>query len=130
MHRMRGWLVGIVVGLGLLGCGGDGVPTLTYDEWAERSATAQCSHARTCAGSTLEQEPCVAQVLDSYQQVEPTLEGAEGARSGCVQCMRIRTEELTTSLDSGCQRPPDTARIDAVCGAERQACLGAPSLTP
>lgn len=117
----------LVVGALLVGCGGEEAPQLTYTALAERAASAMCTHAERCGGSTAPYEQCVADVLDAYAAVEPELDRAvAGAKSGCVQCMRIRTGELEASLASDCQRAPDEARVRAVCGAEDAACAGAP----
>ncbi|NTX07526.1 hypothetical protein [Myxococcus sp. CA040A] len=119
------WLL-FAMSVAWLGCGGEDPSQITYDEWAERAATVQCSHEARCEGSSLDEAACMAQVLERYRQVEPELEDATGARTGCVRCMRIRTEVLTASLDSECQQPVDTSRINAACGADQQACAGAP----
>ncbi|MBZ4421391.1 hypothetical protein [Myxococcus sp. RHSTA-1-4] len=124
MGRLKGMLV--VAGL-LAGCGESEEPTFTYAELAERTAAALCGHAETCGGSTVPYEQCMADVVAAYAAVEPELDrGIAGAKSGCVQCMRIRAEELEASLASDCQRPLDAARVSAVCGAEDAACAGAP----
>lgn len=124
MGRLKGLLV---VGALLAGCGGTEAPQLTYAELAERAASALCTHAQRCGGSTAPYEQCVAEVTDAYVAVEPELDrAAAGAKSGCVQCMRIRTGELEASLASDCARAPDEARVRAVCGAEDAACAGAP----
>lgn len=121
---MKGlWVVGVL----LAGCGGSEEPQLSYTEWAERAAAARCTYARTCEGSTAEYASCVEEVLAAYAAVEPELNGGvAGAKTGCVQCMRIRTEELEAALDGGCQQSPDDTRIRAACGVDDSACAGAP----
>ncbi|WP_163991150.1 hypothetical protein [Pyxidicoccus caerfyrddinensis] len=117
----------LVVGALLAGCGGSEEAQLSYTELAERTAAAMCTYAERCDGSTGPYEQCVAEVLAAYAAVEPELNGAvSGAKSGCVQCMRIRTEELESALASECQRAPDAARVSAVCGVDDAACAGAP----
>src|SRR5688572_4171319 len=116
----------LVVGALLAGCGGTEAQ-VSYTEVVERTASVMCTYAAQCGGSTVPYEQCVAEVLAAYAAVEPELNaGVAGAKSGCVQCMRIRTGELEASLESGCQRPPDEARVSAVCGVEDAACAGAP----
>lgn len=119
----RLWMVGAL----LAGCGGTEEPQLSYTEWAERTAAAVCTYAERCEGSTAPYEQCVTEVLAAYAAVEPELNGGvAGAKSGCVQCMRIRTEELDAALASECQRAPDEARVRAVCGVDDAACAEAP----
>ncbi|WP_164012160.1 hypothetical protein [Pyxidicoccus trucidator] len=117
----------LVVGALLAGCGGTEEAQVSYTEVAERTASVMCTYSERCGGSTVPYEECVAEVLAAYAAVEPELNAAvAGAKSGCVQCMRIRTDELEASLESDCQRPPDEARVRAVCGVEDAACAGAP----
>ncbi len=124
MGRLKGLLL---AGVLLLGCGGSEAPETSYAYWVERTATVMCTHARQCGGDTTPYDACLAGIIEAYTAVEPELDRAEvGAKQGCVQCMRIRSAELTASLESGCQREPDEARVRAVCGAEDEACAGAP----
>lgn len=124
MGRLKAMLL---AGVLLTGCGGSEEPETTYTYWAERTATAQCTWARQCGGATVTYEQCVAETFEAYAAVEPELDRAlAGAKQGCVQCMRIRGEELLASIESGCARAPDEARVRAVCGAEDEACAGAP----
>ncbi len=124
MGRLKGMLV---LGALLVGCGGTEEADFTYAELSEQAAAVMCTHAERCGGSTVAYEQCVADVIAAYAAVEPELDrGIAGAKSGCVQCIRIRTGELEASLESDCQRPPDEARVRAVCGAEDAACAGAP----
>ncbi len=124
MGRMKRWLLAGVV---LWGCGGSEEPETSYGYWAERTATVMCTYAQQCGGATAPYEECVAAIIEAYTAVEPELDRAlAGAKQGCVQCMRIRGAELTASLESGCQRAPDEARVRAVCGSEDEACAGAP----
>ncbi|MCP3143057.1 hypothetical protein [Pyxidicoccus xibeiensis] len=119
---------GMLVAVGLLaGCGGAEEPQLSYAEWSERTAAVMCTHAERCEGRTVAYELCVAELVAAWAAVEPELDrGIAGAKSGCVQCMRIRMEELEVSLASECSRPPDEARVRSVCGAGNEACAGAP----
>ncbi|QSQ21808.1 hypothetical protein JY651_42780 [Pyxidicoccus parkwayensis] len=121
---MKGlWVVGTL----LVGCGGSDEPQLSYTEWAERTASAMCSYAERCEGSTAPHAQCVEEIRAAYAGVELELNGGvAGAKMGCVQCMRIRTEELEAALASDCQQAPDEARVSAVCGVDDAACAGAP----
>jgi hypothetical protein len=117
----------LLAGVLLVGCAGSEAPETTYLYWAERTAAAMCTWAEQCGGATAPYEQCVAGIIDAYSAVEPELDRAlAGAKQGCVQCMRIRGGELKASLESGCARSPDEARVRAVCGAEDEACAGAP----
>jgi hypothetical protein len=124
MGRLKGLLLAVVL---LGGCGGSEEPETSYAYWAERTATVMCTHAQQCGGATEPYDACVETVFEAYLAVEPELDrGLAGAKQGCVQCMRIREAELKASLESGCQQTPDEARVHAVCGAEDEACAGAP----
>jgi hypothetical protein len=124
MGRLKGLLV---VGALLAGCGGTDEAQLGYAEIAEHTAAVMCTHAERCGGSPGPYAQCVEAVIAAYAVVEPQLNAAvAGAKTGCVQCMRIRTEELEASLASDCQRAPDEARVRAACGTDDAACAGAP----
>ncbi|MFP2932439.1 hypothetical protein ACLESO_46280 [Pyxidicoccus sp. 3LG] len=124
MGRLKGMLV---VGAMLAGCGGTEEPQLGYSEWSERAAAVMCTYSERCAAATAPYEQCVADLVAAWAEVEPELDRAvPGAKSGCVQCMRIRAEELEASLASDCARSPDEARLRSVCGAGDEACAGAP----
>ncbi|WP_163866004.1 hypothetical protein [Myxococcus eversor] len=117
------WLL-FAMSLAWLGCGDD-VSEPSFAEWAGRAATGQCAHSVACLGDTRAQEVCNDEVYASYMRVEPVLDSGSGAKAGCVRCMRIRMEVMHASQSNQCQ-PLDTARIDAACGPEQQACAGAP----
>ncbi|MCE9671760.1 hypothetical protein LY474_28525 [Myxococcus stipitatus] len=122
-----GRFVRAVVLLGFVGCGGEGETQLSFEEWAERASATMCAYAERCEGSTTPREACVVALLDAYAALERDLDdGLDGAKSGCVRCMRARTEALTASLDSGCEQAPEVARIDAACGVDNSACGGVP----
>ena len=124
MGRLKGLLL---AGALLVGCDGSEEPETTYLHWAEQTAEAMCTWAQQCGGATTPHEQCVAGILEAYSAVEPELDLAEtGAKQGCVQCMRVRGEQLKTSIESGCNQAPDEARIRAVCGTDDAACAGAP----
>lgn len=118
------WLL-FAMSLTWLGCG-DEVSELSYEEWAGRAANYQCAHSVGCLGDTRAMEVCISEVYERYEQVAPVLDaGGSGAKAGCVRCMRIRMEVQQASKSNECQ-PLDTARIDAACGPQQQACAGAP----
>ncbi len=124
MGRLTGMLM--VVGL-LAGCGGTEESGLSYVELSERTAEARCTYSETCSGSTTPHAECVAAIREYYAAAEPELDrAATGAKSGCVQCMRVLVGELEASLASSCQQPPDEARVLAMCGENDAACVGAP----
>lgn len=124
MRRLTGLLL---AGALLGGCGGSEEPETSYAYWAERTATVMCTHAQQCGGAAEPYDACVAGIFEAYLAVEPELDRAlTGAKQGCVQCMRMRGAELMASLESGCQQAPDEARVRSVCGAEDEACAGAP----
>ncbi|WP_426755825.1 hypothetical protein [Myxococcus sp. Y35] len=120
-------MASLVVSTWLMACGGTEAPQLSYAGWAERTAEAACAHAELCGGLTVPREQCEADLISAYAEVEPELaRGDTGAKAGCVQCMRIRTEELDAATASGCQQAPDEARLLAVCGVDNAACAGVP----
>ncbi|MCP3102633.1 hypothetical protein LZ198_27535 [Myxococcus sp. K15C18031901] len=122
-----GRFVFAVVLLGLGGCGGEGETQRSFSEWSERASATMCAYAERCEGATTPHEDCVVALLDAYAALERDLDdGLDGAKSGCVRCMRTRTEALDVALASGCEQAPDVARIDAACGVDNSACAGVP----
>ncbi len=120
-------MASLVVCAWLVACGGDEAPQRSYAEWAEQAAASACAHAERCGGLTASREQCEADLIAAYAAVEPELaRGSTGARAGCVQCMRIRAEELDAATASGCQQVPDEARLLAACGVDDAACAGVP----
>ncbi|MFP2958339.1 hypothetical protein ACLEPN_10985 [Myxococcus sp. 1LA] len=117
----------LVVCTWLVACGGAELPQLSYAGWSERVAASACAHAEQCGTLTVSREQCEADVIAAYAAVEPDLSRSDtGAKAGCVQCMRVRIDELDAATASGCQQAPDEARLLAACGVDDAACAGVP----
>ncbi|WIG93846.1 hypothetical protein [Myxococcus sp. SDU36] len=125
---MNPWKVSLVVVCAwLVACGGAEAPQLSYAGWAERVAASACAYEEQCGALTVSREQCEADRIAAYAAVEPDLSRTDtGAKEGCVQCMRVRIDELDAATASGCQQPVDEARLRAVCGVDGAACAGVP----
>ncbi|ATB51262.1 hypothetical protein [Corallococcus macrosporus] len=120
-------MASLVVCAWLVACGGSELPQLSYAGWSERVASSACAYEARCGALTVSREQCEADVIAAYAAVEPDLSRTDtGAKAGCVQCMRVRIDELDAAVASGCQQAPDEARLRASCGVDDAACMGVP----
>ncbi|NOJ82146.1 hypothetical protein [Myxococcus xanthus] len=124
---MNPWKASLVVCVWLVACGGPEAPQRSYAGWSERVAASACAYEEQCGTLAVSREQCEADRIAAYAAVEADLSRTEtGAKAGCVQCMRVRIDELDAVTASGCLQSIDEARLLAVCGVDGAACAGVP----